>query len=305
MNREAQVRAIWRDTTLTPKERQAHIRDLMLGRANSTTKITTKQKKKQKKEDRTVTKTWFKDGVLGCSHYARDCQLFAPCCQTFYTCRLCHDDAVADHTLDRYSVRAMRCFHCGRRQPIRQKCRYCKRLLAEYYCHICHLFIGKSTRKLAFHCDQCGMCRAGKKDAWRHCVTCGTCVPKRGQQHRCRADFMKQNCPICLEDLMQTVRQSCTLPCGHLIHEHCLREMQRQGQWRCGVCQRAIYPAAAMQDMWRRIDMEIAINPMPESYRSKRVRIYCRECDRMVSNVRYHFVAHCCPYCRGYNTVLS
>lgn len=40
------------------------------------------------------------EGVLGCKHYRRRCMLVAPCCDTPYVCRLCHDEA-ADHQVSR------------------------------------------------------------------------------------------------------------------------------------------------------------------------------------------------------------
>lgn len=43
--------------------------------------------------------------TFGCKHYKRNCKLVSACCNKLYTCRLCHDDDVADHTMDRYSGR--------------------------------------------------------------------------------------------------------------------------------------------------------------------------------------------------------
>jgi zinc finger-like protein len=49
-------------------------------------------------------------GVLGCKHYRRRCMLVAPCCDTPYVCRLCHDEA-ADHQVGGAPRHAVLC--CG------------------------------------------------------------------------------------------------------------------------------------------------------------------------------------------------
>lgn len=38
--------------------------------------------------------------IMGCSHYARKCKLYAACCDSYVSCRFCHDEA-SDHNLDR------------------------------------------------------------------------------------------------------------------------------------------------------------------------------------------------------------
>ena len=50
----------------------------------------------------TLQKSFTKKGkVLGCEHYARNCKVFAPCCQKWYPCRVCHDEENPDHALQR------------------------------------------------------------------------------------------------------------------------------------------------------------------------------------------------------------
>jgi hypothetical protein len=62
--------------------------------------------------------------VLGCKHYQQKCRLLAPCCQRWYTCRLCHD-ADADHEVDRYAYTTMCCMLCGTVQPVGPACTHC------------------------------------------------------------------------------------------------------------------------------------------------------------------------------------
>ena len=79
--------------------------------------------------------------VLGCSHYKRKCKLVAPCCDTAYNCRFCHDD-VENHSLDRRSVTEVECLRCHLRQEVGAKCRATDCLTvfgASYFCSVCKL----------------------------------------------------------------------------------------------------------------------------------------------------------------------
>lgn len=300
MDKQAAIKVIWRDQTLTPNERQLRIRELMMPQNPTPAPIALTAA--------TPPKTWYDKAkhVLGCEHYARQCQLVAPCCQKIVPCRLCHDEADGSHIMDRYGVRAMRCMQCGLRQPIREKCRACKVTMAEYYCDVCHLYIGKETGRLAFHCDLCGMCRVGKRDAWQHCHVCGTCLLRETfDTHICLENCMKQRCAVCQEDMMTSVKPCEPMRCGHFMHRICLQTMISKGQWRCTVCQKAMLGPEAQENLWAQYDLEIVMTPLPERYRDKYVRVYCRECEKHSDNVPFHFVGLKCPLCGGYNTAKS
>ncbi|CAJ0940846.1 unnamed protein product [Ranitomeya imitator] len=49
--------------------------------------------------------------AAGCEHYTRGCELRAPCCGKFYTCRLCHDNKET-HKMDRFKVTQVQCLKC-------------------------------------------------------------------------------------------------------------------------------------------------------------------------------------------------
>jgi len=38
----------------------------------------------------------------------------------------------------------------------------------------------------------------------------------------CVANSMKNDCPVCLEYLFDSVRRAAVLPCGHTVHADCL-----------------------------------------------------------------------------------
>lgn len=132
-------------------------------------------------------------GFTGCKHYSRRCQLVSPCCQRVFTCRcalcmlglhfcscaacayaacaqcmkghcdpapcrLCHDEAVGSHRMDRYAIAEMVCMQCGLQQPVAGTCSGCSAQLACYYCNICHLFDDEPGRPI-YHCPFCNVCR--------------------------------------------------------------------------------------------------------------------------------------------------
>lgn len=126
-------------------------------------------------------------GTLGCSHYARKCQVRAPCCPpfTFYPCRFCHDEQ-CDHSIDRHAITDMVCMHCAqhtaktnnltpaRSQPVAATCIDCTQRMARYYCDVCKFFDDAVDRDI-FHCTACGICRRGKREEFFHCQRCNCC----------------------------------------------------------------------------------------------------------------------------------
>jgi hypothetical protein len=103
----------------------------------------------------------------GCSHYKRKCQVLAPCCDTFYPCRFCHDetcdeqekDTGKQHTLVRNAVVTVKCMRCGEIQPSEHDCSKCRVALGTYFCSMCNLYDDEDKKQ--FHCEKCAMCRVG------------------------------------------------------------------------------------------------------------------------------------------------
>jgi hypothetical protein len=103
----------------------------------------------------------------GCSHYKRKCQLLAPCCDTFYPCRFCHDeqrdeaekDVKKRHNLDRKAVKKVKCMRCGEVQDPAKECKSCGVVMGFYFCPVCNLY--DDVDKKQFHCDKCTICRVG------------------------------------------------------------------------------------------------------------------------------------------------
>lgn len=245
-------------------------------------------------------------GKHGCKHYRRRCRIRAPCCNEIFDCRHCHNEAKNTNELDdserheipRHRVEKVVCSLCDYEQDVKQVCERCGVCMGDYYCDKCKFFDDK-TEKKQYHCDACGICRIGGRENYFHCDRCGSCYSKSLQDgHPCVENAMHQNCPICIEYLFDSVMDIAVLPCGHTMHQACLRQMNRHSQFCCPICSKST------QDMsmyWERLDEEVFLTPMPEEYRHKKVWILCNDCGT-TSDVNYHVIGQKCPECGSYNT---
>jgi len=238
---------------------------------------------------------------LGCSHYQRKCKLVGPCCNKAYNCRFCHDEEAANHELDRGSVTEVVCLVCSTRQGVSNLCSTpdCGIVFGgAYFCAVCKLF--DDVDKGQFHCDGCGICRAGGRDKFSHCDTCGLCLPS-GKTHKCISNTSHNNCPVCLEDIHTSRLEAHIPPCSHLLHMECFVGMMKQGLYACPTC------GLSMQDMsrvWANIDSEVASTPMPTEYAGLYREILCKDCNKTCTAV-FHIVGMKCSSCGSYNTTLD
>ncbi|CAL8249363.1 unnamed protein product [Merluccius merluccius] len=216
----------------------------------------------------------------GCEHYVRSCLLKAPCCGKLYVCRLCHD-AEENHQMDRFKVSQVQCCDCQTVQQAQQSCQQCQVEFGEYYCDICHLF---DKDKKQYHCQQCGICRIGPRENYFHCEKCNLCL----------VSDMRGN----HKDIHTSRIGAHVLPCGHLLHQTCFRDMVRTSVYRCPLC---MHSAWDMEDHWDRIDKEIALSPMPAEYQDATVKILCNDCQAHCT-VSFHVLGMKCTWCGSYNT---
>ena len=246
----------------------------------------------------------------GCQHYKRKALLLAPCCDTFVTCRFCHDkvhnedekDPKKAHTMDRHAVKTIQCTNCNTVQPASQTCTHCKITLGAYWCPICVLLDDED--KGQYHCKECGICRVGGAENHTHCNKCGICVKTASlETHGCASNAAKVDCSICLESLHASRDPIQFLQCGHGLHKSCMESFLTSGQSSCPLCKRSILTGDTLQYMIRLIDIEMEATPMPEEYRKKQVRIRCNDC-REESITSFHIVGlKCRGSCGSYNTV--
>lgn len=248
------------------------------------------------------------DGVLeyGCSHYRRRCRIRAPCCNEIFDCRHCHNEAKNDinvdkkerHNIPRHQIKQVICTLCGTEQEVRQTCVNCGVCMGRYFCGSCK-FYDDNISKRQYHCDGCGICRIGGQENFFHCNKCGCCYSNfLRESHPCIERAMHHNCPVCVEYLFDSIDDVTVMPCGHTIHKKCLKEMRLYSQYACPLCFKSV---CDMSKMWEKLDMEVAVTPMPEFYQNKMIWILCNDCGTN-SEVAFHIVAHKCPNCKSYNT---
>lgn len=236
------------------------------------------------------------DDDYGCEHYKRKSKFVTPCCNKVYTCRFCHDKEET-HTVNRKEVTELICVLCDTRQPVQATCQNCHCRFGKYTCLECNLFDDEDKNQ--YHCDGCGICRVGGRDRFFHCAKCNMCLPVQLQNgHTCVENVSHANCPVCLEDI-HTSRIPCHIPnCGHLLHRTCFEELLHSGHYACPTCQVSLLD---MTDLWRFLDMEVSLTPMPEEYRDYKVDILCKDCHEE-STVKFHVVGLKCLNCGSYNT---
>uniref|UniRef100_A0A7S2NQ53 RING finger and CHY zinc finger domain-containing protein 1 n=1 Tax=Zooxanthella nutricula TaxID=1333877 RepID=A0A7S2NQ53_9DINO len=246
-------------------------------------------------------------GASGCRHYRRRCQIVAPCCGGAYWCRRCHDEAQRGrpnaHAVDRTQIREVICLRCASRQPVGQRCGACGQEFGSYFCAECNFWDDDGAQKEVFHCSKCGICRIGGRENYFHCDTCGSCYPNEIRaSHTCVENAMRQNCPVCLQDLFGSTVKVTILKCGHTMHQECLRELQMSfaglQSLRCPICNLSLH---RYEDLWAEMDRQVAETPMPVEYQHVQTAIVCNDCQN-VSSVPFHILGHKCPSCSSYNT---
>lgn len=228
----------------------------------------------------------------GCQHYQRNCQIRCPTCHKWFSCRLCHNDQIVDHELDRFQVSEILCDFCETIQEPNEKCLNpdCHQQFSNHYCSICHLW----TNDQIYHCSECGICRKGQNGDFTHCKICATCM-KNG--HDCRENLLSGTCPICLESLFDSVKGIFVMSCGHPIHHECCMSYLST-DYRCPVCHRSAFDVTGY---WKAISEYLTLETLPDPYCNWKSEVACVDCQHQ-DIVPYHYRFHQCPKCHGYNT---
>ncbi|KAJ1972864.1 hypothetical protein H4R34_005264 [Dimargaris verticillata] len=308
-----QIQAIMTDPSISPAEKPRRIQALLHPKrandkaAESTGQSPVSSDTTQYPDGMAITEqdlvpTFQSDTVLGCPHYMRGAKMYTECCQRWYTCRLCHNEA-EDHEIDRFAVKWMMCMYCQKVQPAGQVCHSepCQKTLGHYYCNVCH-FWSDSPNQSLYHCQECGICRVGPEEDFRHCSKCKCCISHDAwDDHRCIENTLDSDCPICGEFLFTSKQSATFMKCGHAIHQDCLRQYL-DTSYQCPICRKTL---GDMDALFRQIDRVLAEQPMPPEYQKMRSQIFCNDCEER-STTQYHFLYHKCQHCRSYSTkVLS
>ncbi|KAI0163160.1 hypothetical protein BJ166DRAFT_525545 [Pestalotiopsis sp. NC0098] len=236
--------------------------------------------------------------ALGCEHYKRNVKSECSICGRWYTCRFCHDK-IETHAMIAKETRNMLCMYCGVAQKAGEACVNCGETAAMYYCLICKLWNNDPDRSI-YHCPDCGICRVGRglgKDFF-HCKTCNACLNINFEnRHKCIERLLDCDCPICGEYMFNTTRGICHMKCGHTLHKDCWDEHIKHA-YKCPICSKSI---VNMETQFRRLDIAIETQPMPEKFQDTRALISCNDCSAKTT-VKYHWLGLKCAVCQSYNT---
>jgi RING finger/CHY zinc finger protein 1 len=260
--------------------------------------------------------------LMFCKHYKRYTYPVFKCCNKVYPCRLCHNEK-EDHLTDRHDIDFIKCVYCNCFQKVNRSCQnpdcYKYKVDHKYYCKTCNLWSDNMDPLLVFidsllidkinisvpiyHCNDCGICRLGRRKDYKHCNKCNMCIPaKIYDTHPCILNMKEENCPICLKSLWNTANQTThILKCGHSIHTSCFVNCINTQNFYCPLCKKSIID---LTQYWNQIDAVMLTQEMPEEFRGWTADIHCNDCEKK-SNTKYHFSYHKCQECGGYNTVVD
>ncbi|KAJ4837969.1 hypothetical protein Tsubulata_031782 [Turnera subulata] len=236
----------------------------------------------------------------GCSHYRRRCRIRAPCCNEIFDCRHCHNEAKNNinverklrHDMPRHQVRQVICSLCGTEQDIIFLLRSWKLLI---WCTLAIIWI--NTQYYLFTAmNRFNNFVSAVVYAWGNTsVRLASClmmiylrsniivmVVGSAELEGVEISFTVTSVGQCimtvlfalssLTDYLQYLFESrsdvTVMPCGHTIHENCLKEMREHYQYACPLCSKSV---CDMSKVWEKYDTEIAATPMPEPYQNKLV----------------------------------
>ncbi|KAH3676045.1 hypothetical protein WICMUC_002341 [Wickerhamomyces mucosus] len=238
--------------------------------------------------------------ILGCPHYQKNCKMECPKCRKWFSCPICHDEAITDHKFERNLTRHIMCLNCFIPQKPNEFCLNCDIKFAAYFCSTCKLYDNDESKDI-YHCDDCGICRLGLGlgQDFFHCKGCNACLSIELQNdHKCIERSIEADCPICSEFMFTSTKPVVFMSCGHSIHQHCYEEHSKHS-YKCPTCQKTVLN---MEAQFRVLDMEINLQPLPQPYCHWTCIVKCNDCNAKSSSP-YHVLGLKCDNCKSYNTV--
>lgn len=203
------------------------------------------------------------------------------------------------HNIDRFAIEEVICRECHTRQTSKSNlCINCKVSFGKYHCNICNLWM--SSEDAPYHCADCGFCRVGGRENYRHCQGCGMCIDVvLFEEHNCSAGKYMSNCPVCYEDLFSSRMLTHEMPCGHNIHWHCFNSLTSH-DLRCPICKKTA-TQDDMTEVWASLAEDIAAQPLPPD-QARCVDIVCNDCHSKQEDRRWHYLGVGCNECGSFNT---
>jgi hypothetical protein len=118
------------------------------------------------------------------------------------------------------------------------------------------------------------------------------------EKHKCIERSTDRDCPICGDNMFDSVKRVIFMDCGHTIHHSCFKELLKTS-YRCPLCNKSV---VNMEIQFRNYDAAIQNQPMPDEYRDARAVVSCNDCSAK-SQTAYHWLGLRCSICQSYNTV--
>lgn len=197
-----------------------------------------------------------------CTHYPmKKCSRFTfSCCNNIIDpCHRCHIARSCTAPV----ISTITCNLCDHVQPPSNKCVECSIEFSRNFCNRCNIWSNHNIK----HCDDCGLCRViPAEDAELfHCHTCNSCFPAETRDHhRCaRVDFRELNCPLCLESIHDSQKETTITACGHVLHTDCLYDSVQSDNYRCPTCRKSLFD---MSSRWRAMRLSIELQPLPHGF---------------------------------------
>lgn len=242
-NLRTRIREIQEDTTKTPAEKMQCIQRLMAREPTPPAELN--------------------NCSTECTHYlVKKCsRMTFSCCNNLVDpCHRCH---LARKKCTKPEISAITCNLCDHIQPPSNQCIECSIEFAPHFCPKCNLWTDAHIR----HCDDCGLCRVlpTPDSELFHCHTCKTCFDAATRDyHVCaRVEFRDASCPMCLEQIHDSQRETTITKCGHIIHMDCFYDYVDRDNYRCPTCRKSLYD---MSMLWRSMRAAIALQPIPRGF---------------------------------------
>lgn len=230
-----------------------------------------------------------------CEHYTSNCLVRFGCCQSFHSCRLCHDKA-EKHKANRYEIDQMLCTFCNTLQAKSKFCSGCFKAMSKYFCSRCNLW--DDPREGIFHCEKCNVCRRGDAEAVFHCDICQTCLISMGSKDHVHVENTTGgNCPICAENMSESTTTLVLLVCGHSLHEACFKDFIKE-TYTCPICLKSTGDTSRMN---KKIEQLLGMGLEPSGEKISIDSIRCHDCNS-ISEQKSRTIYNKCSSCNSYNT---
>lgn len=282
---ESQLRAINADTTLTVEEKTQQMQEVHASHS---------RKRKEREDDKdSIRVSLHRDFTLGCVHRPHAVKIWCSCCEKFYPCANCHDEAET-HALDYTRVGHILCVVCHTVQGLGATCTNCQAILGRTFCGPCLIW----DRYLdSFHCSRCNHCHAGRRQDYRYCGQCRACLPRtRFQGHYHVTQPYHKTCLVCQGPSLHHAVGPLHVPrCNHILHRSCYDQLITQ-DYRCPTCRMSLIDTRDLFDLYT---LENDLNPTPPGYQYP-VAVYCNDC-RTSAPTPNHLLHLSCSQCGSYN----